>query len=397
MKMTVTSKDYNQTKRACYLGFVTQAIVANFTPLLFIAFHRQYDIPIARLALIPAVFYVVQLITDFLCAKFKDINYRRSIIVSEITSALGLAGMAFLPSVFPDPLFAILFCVSVYAVGSGLIEVLCSPIIEACPFPDKEGMMSLLHSFYCWGAVGVILGSTLFFYFFGLDNWRLLACLWALIPLYNILNFATCPIEPIVQDSKGMSMTSLLRNRMFWLFLLLMIAAGASESSMAQWTSAFAETSLRVDKAVGDIAGPCGFSFCMGLGRLWYGKKGQSVDLLSYMTVAGIVSFLAYLTASLSPLPIFAFLGCMVSGLAVGIMWPGSISLTSARIPGGGTALFALLALAGDVGGTLGPSLVGLGTQSGHNNIQNGILAASVFPVMLVVCLLFIRTRRKWR
>lgn len=384
-------KDYSKTKRACYLGFVTQAIVANFTPLLFMVFHREYEIPIASLALIPAVFYAVQLVTDFLCAKFKNIDYRRSIIVSEITSALGLAGLAFVPSLFANPLVGILICVSVYAVGSGLIEVLCSPIIEACPFPNKEGMMSLLHSFYCWGAVGVILGSTLFFTLFGLDHWRLLSCLWALIPLYNIINFATCPIEPIVQESEGMSMSRLLRNRMFWIFLILMVAAGASESSMAQWASAFAEASLGVDKAVGDLAGPCGFAFCMGLGRLWYGKRGQKLDLSAYMTVAGILCFAAYLTASLSPVPVVAFAGCMVCGLAVGIMWPGTISITSARMPGGGTALFALLALAGDVGGTFGPSLVGLGTQSGQNNIQNGLLAASVFPVMLVVCLLCIR------
>ena len=382
---------YKRTKLACYLGFVTQAIVANFTPLLFLAFHREYDIPIASLALIPAVFYVVQLVTDFLCAKFKDLDYRRSIIVSEITSAAGLAGLAFLPQLFPYPLVGILICVGIYAVGSGLIEVLCSPIIEACPFPNKEGMMSLLHSFYCWGAVGVILGSTLFFSLFGLDNWRILACLWALVPLYNIVNFATCPIDPIVADSEGMSMGQLLRNKTFWLFLVLMVAAGASESSMAQWTSAFAEASLGVDKAIGDLAGPCGFAFCMGLGRFWYGKKGQKLDLSAYMMGAGVLCFAAYLTASLSPLPAVAFVGCMVSGLAVGIMWPGSISITSARMPGGGTALFALLALAGDAGGTLGPSLVGLCTRSSENSIQSGLLAASVFPVLLVLSLLLIR------
>ena len=392
--MSETIKDYSKTKRACYLGFVTQAIVANFAPLLFIAFHREFDIPIASLALIPAVFYAVQLITDFLCAKFKNIDYRKNIIISEITSALGLAGLAFIPALFPNPLIGVLICVCIYAVGSGLIEVLCSPIIEACPFPNKEGMMSLLHSFYCWGAVGVIIGSTLFFTLFGLENWRLLACLWALIPLYNIINFATCPIEPIVQDSEGMSMKQLLSNRMFWFFLLLMIATGASESSMAQWTSAFAEASLGVDKSIGDLAGPCGFAFCMGLGRLWYGKKGQKMDLSAYMTIAGILCFAAYLIASLSTVPIVAFVGCMICGMAVSIMWPGSISLTSAQIPGGGTALFALLALAGDVGGTLGPSLVGLGTQSSENDIQSGLLAASAFPILLVISLLCIRRKK---
>ena len=388
--MTV-SNNYSKTKIACYLGFITQAIVANFTPLLFMAFHREYRISIATLALIPAVFYIVQLVTDLLCAKFKNLDYRRSIILSEITSALGLVGLAFLPQIFPSPLVGILLCVAIYAVGSGLIEVLCSPIIEACPFPNKEGMMSLLHSFYCWGAVGVILGSTLFFYFFGLTNWRILACLWALIPLYNIFNFATCPIDPIVPDAEGMSMVELLRNSRFWLFLILMVAAGASESSMAQWTSAFAEASLGVDKAIGDLAGPCGFAFCMGLGRLWYGKKGQNLDLSAYMTGAGILCFAAYLLASLAHHPAIGLAGCMISGLAVGIMWPGSISLTSARMPGAGTALFALLALGGDMGGTLGPSLVGLATRSAENGIQSGILAASVFPAMLVISLLLIR------
>ena len=384
-------KDYSKTKQACYLGFVTQAIVANFTPLLFIAFHREYDIPISSLALIPAVFYVVQLVTDFLCAKIKNIDYRKSIILSEITSALGLIGMAFLPSIFPNALVGILICVCVYAVGSGLIEVLCSPIIEACPFPNKEGMMSLLHSFYCWGAVGVIVGSTLFFSLFGLENWRLLACLWALIPLYNIINFATCPIEPIVQDAEGMSMSQLLRNRMFWLFLLLMVAAGASESSMAQWTSAFAEASLGVDKAIGDLAGPCGFAFCMGIGRLWYGKKGQKLDLRNYMTGAGILSFLAYLTASLSPVPVVAFAGCMVSGLAVGIMWPGSISISSAKLPKGGTALFAFLALAGDLGGAAGPAIVGSVSHLIGENIQAGILAGIFFPIVLVLSVMAVK------
>ena len=251
--------------------------------------------------------------------------------------------------------------------------------------------MSLLHSFYCWGAVGVILGSTLFFMLFGIDNWRILACFWALIPLYNIVNFATCPIEPIVQDSEGMSMKQLFGNKVFWLFLILMVAAGASESTMAQWASAFAEASLHVDKTIGDLIGPCGFAFCMGLGRLWYGKKGQNLDLTSYMVGAGALTVAAYLMASLVPIPFISLAGCMISGLAVGIMWPGSISITSARIPQGGTALFALLALAGDAGGTFGPSLVGLCTGAGDNNIQNGILAATIFPVILIVCLLAIR------
>lgn len=386
-------KDYRKTKLACYLGFVTQAIVANFPPLLFMAFHREYEISLASMALIPAVFYIVQLVTDLLCAKFKNLDYRKSVIISAMTSALGLVSLAFLPELFQNPMIGILISVCIYAVGSGLVEVLVSPIIEACPFPNKESMMSLLHSFYCWGSVGVIVGSTIFFMFFGLDNWRILSCLWALIPLYNIINFSTCPIDPIVEDSEGLSMGHLLKNHSFWIFLILMVAAGASESTMAQWSSAFAEDSLGVDKVVGDLAGPCGFAFCMGLGRLWYGKKGQKLDLLVYMLGSGILCFAAYLVASLSSAPFVSLAACMVSGLSVGIMWPGSISITSARIPKGGTALFALLALAGDMGGTLGPSLVGFCTDRIGDDIQNGLLAASVFPVILVLSLVCIRYR----
>jgi MFS family permease len=386
-------KDYRKTKLACYLGFVTQAIVANFPPLLFMAFHREYEISLASMALIPAVFYIVQLVTDLLCAKFKNLDYRKSVIISAMTSALGLVSLAFLPELFQNPMIGILISVCIYAVGSGLVEVLVSPIIEACPFPNKESMMSLLHSFYCWGAVGVIVGSTIFFMFFGLDNWRILSCLWALIPLYNIINFSTCPIDPIVEDSEGLSMGHLLKNHSFWIFLILMVAAGASESTMAQWSSAFAEDSLGVDKVVGDLAGPCGFAFCMGLGRLWYGKKGQKLDLLVYMLGSGILCFAAYLVASLSSVPFVSLAACMVSGLSVGIMWPGSISITSARIPKGGTALFALLALAGDMGGTLGPSLVGFCTDRIGDDIQNGLLAATVFPVILVLSLVCIRYR----
>lgn len=388
-------KDYRKTKHACYLGFVTQAIVANFPPLLFMAFHREYEISVASMALIPALFYIVQLITDLLCAKFRNIDYRKSVLLSSITSAIGLVGLAFLPSLFDNPMIGILVCVCIYAVGSGLIEVLCSPIIEACPFPNKESTMSLLHSFYCWGTVGVIVVSTLFFLFFGLENWRILACLLTLVPIYNIINFAICPIEPIVKDSEGLSMGRLLKSHLFWLFLFLMVAAGASESTMAQWTSAFAEASLGVDKAVGDLAGPCGFAFCMGLARHWYGKKGDKIDLAAYMIVSGILCFAAFLMAALASAPIFSLAGCMISGFAVGIMWPGTISITSARIPGGGTALFALLALAGDLGGMLGPSLVGLWIKFTEDDIQSGLLAASFFPVILVISILYIR--RGWK
>ncbi|MBQ5555733.1 MAG: hypothetical protein IIT44_08160, partial [Erysipelotrichaceae bacterium] len=248
------TKNYSRTKIACYLGFVTQAIMANFVPLLFLTFRRTYGISYADLAFIPLVFYIMQLLVDLLCAQFVDqIGYRKSIVIAQVASGAGLAMLGFVPDLCPKPFIGILACVSIYAVGSGLIEVLCSPIIEACPFDNKESTMSLLHSFYCWGAVGAIALSTLFFVLFGTQNWRILTCLWALVPLYNVYNFRTCPIEPIVKDGISMSIGQLFQTKIFWLFILLMICSGASEASMAQWASAFAESSLGISKTAGDL------------------------------------------------------------------------------------------------------------------------------------------------
>lgn len=389
--MRSTNK-YNRTKIACYLGFITQAISANFVPLLFLTFNKTYGISFSELALISVVFYVTQLIVDIACVKIADkIGYRTCIVTSEIVSAVGLAGLSVLPDLLLTPFTGILICVVVYAVGSGLIEVLCSPIIEACPFENKSKMMSLLHSFYCWGAVGVILGSTLFFSIFGTSAWRFLACLWALIPLLNVFNFAACPIEPIVQDGKGLTISQLLKKHKFILFIILMISAGASEVTMAQWASAFAESALHVPKAVGDLAGPCGFAVFMGISRILYGKFGEKTDLTKFMIISGCLCFISYLLTATAKLPVMGLIGCMTCGFSVGIMWPGSISITSKAIPAGGTAMFALLALAGDIGGTLGPALVGNISQYFGNDLQAGILVGIIFPLTLVICVAIAR------
>ena len=389
-----SQKNYRKTRLACYLGFVTQAISANFAPLLFMIFYRTYGITFADLALIPLAFYVTQLVVDFLCAKFVDaIGYRKSIVISEITSAAGLAMLSFVPDLLPKPFIGILLCVIIYAIGSGLIEVLCSPIIEACPFENKESMMSLLHSFYCWGAVGTILLSTLFFTLFGTEHWRILACLWSLVPLYNIWNFATCPIEPIVEEGQGMTIHELLQNSIFWILVLLMVGAGASEIAMAQWASAFAESSLGVSKTTGDLLGPCGFAVFMGISRMLYGRYGEKVDLSNFMIASGLLCLISYLLAALAKQPFMGLLGCMMCGFSVGIMWPGSISISASRLPKGGTALFAFLALAGDLGGAEAPAIVGYVSQMFGGSIQNGILAGICFPVLLVICVILLKRK----
>ena len=389
------SVNYNRTKTACYLGFVTQAITANFVPLLFLTFYRTYGVSYTKLAFISFTFFLTQLFVDFICAKFVDkIGYRKCIIAAHITSGLGLIMLAFVPDMCPEPYVGILLCVMIYAVGSGLIEVLCSPIIEACPFDNKDSMMSLLHSFYCWGSVGTIMLSTIFFMIFGVDHWRILTCLWAIIPLYNIYNFATCPIKTIVEDGNGMTILQLCKTGIFWLFILLMIGAGASEIAMSQWASAFVESSLGVNKVVGDLLGPCGFAVFMGISRLLYGRYGDKVDLYRFMIISGILCLLSYLLAALAIWPVMGLIGCMLCGFSVGIMWPGSISIASSNLTKGGTALFAFLALAGDLGGAVGPSLVGNLSQRFGENIKNGILGCICFPIILVICTVIVKKKR---
>ena len=271
--------NYQRTLKACYLGFITQAIAANFAPLLFLKFHADYGISMGRIALISTVFYFTQLVVDVFCARFVDkIGYRKSVVASEVASVLGLTGLAFIPDLCANPFAGIIACVIIYAFGSGLIEVLCSPIVEACPFEHKEAVMSLLHSFYCWGSVGVILLSSLFFTAFGINSWRILACVWALIPLYNIFNFATCPIEHLTEDGKGMTTGQLFRKPLFWVAILLMICAGASEMSMAQLASAYTEAALGFSKSIGDLIGPCMFAVTMGISRIIYGKYGTKLN-----------------------------------------------------------------------------------------------------------------------
>lgn len=381
-------KNYHQTLKACYLGFVTQAIAANFVPLLFLKFHTGYGVSLGRIALISTAFYLTQLIVDVFCARFADkIGYRRSVVVSEAASVLGLAGLAFIPDLCADPFAGIIACVIVYAIGSGLIEVLCSPIVEACPFDHKETVMSLLHSFYCWGSVGVIFLSSLFFTIFGIDSWRILACIWALIPLYNIFNFATCPIEHLTEDGRGMTIGQLFVKPLFWVAILLMICAGASEMSMAQWASAYTEAALGFSKSAGDLAGPCMFALTMGISRMIYGKYGARINLNRYMIGSGILCLCCYLLTALSSSPVPGLIGCIFCGFSVGIMWPGTISITSPRLPRGGTALFAFLAMAGDLGGAFGPGLVGTVSQHAGNDLRAGMLAGSIFPLVLILSL----------
>ena len=389
-------KNYKKTLIACYLGFVTQAISANFTPLLFLTFRSAYGITLDKIAMIPLVFYLTQLLVDLAATKFADkIGYRVCVVASQVVSAVGLVLMAILPELLPVPFVGILISVVLYAIGSGLIEVLVSPIVEACPFENKDGVMSLLHSFYCWGAMAVILGSTLFFAAFGVENWKILTFVWALVPLYNTFNFVSCPIERLLEDGKSMGIGGLLKTPVFWLMILLMVCSGASEATMSQWASAFTESAIGVSKMIGDLAGPCLFAMFMGVARMLYGKFSEKLNLTNVMLICGIMSVGCYLLASLATWPILGLAGCALCGLAVGIMWPGSISISSRQCPRGGTAMFAFLALAGDLGATVSPTMVGTLSEMAGGDLKTGLLAATAFPAVLVLGLLILKKKVK--
>ena len=390
----IKQKNYKKTLIACYLGFVTQAISANYAPLLFLTFKGTYGISLENIALIPFVFYFTQLLVDFTATKFADkIGYRTCVVASQLLSSLGLILMAILPEIVPVPFIGILISVVLYAIGSGLIEVLVSPIVEACPFENKDGMMSLLHSFYCWGAMGVILGSTVFFALFGIESWKLLTFIWALIPLYNTFNFINCPIERLVEDGKSMSIRQLLGVPVFWLMIILMICVGASEATMSQWTSAFTESALGVSKTVGDLAGLCMFAMFMGISRMLYGKMSKKLDLTKTMLLCAMLCVFCYLLASLSDSSILGLTGCALCGLGVGIMWPGTISISSQKCPRGGTAMFAFLALAGDLDAAISPTMVGRFSEMAGGNLKVGLLVATVFPIILTLGLIFLNRK----
>lgn len=378
--------DYKKTMYACFVGYIVQAIVNSFVPLLFVTFQETYNIPLTQITLLITVNFVVQLLIDMLSAGFIDrIGYRAAVILAHICAAAGLALLTILPEVVPDPFVGILIAVFVYAIGGGLIEVLISPIIEACPTENKESAMSLLHSFYCWGCTGVVLISTIFFTIFGISHWKILTLLWTLLPLANMLLFTKVPIYSLQEEGeKGMNLGELFREKMFWILMLMMVCSGAAEQSVSQWASTFAEKGLGITKSVGDLVGPMLFSILMGLSRLLYGKYGEKLDLDRFMKFSCVFCIVSYLCISFIPVPMVELLGCGLCGFSVGILWPGTFSKAAAALRRGGTLLFALLALAGDLGCSGGPTLVGFVSSGLGDNLRLGIFAGIIFPVLLL-------------
>lgn len=377
---------YNKTLAACFIADIAHAVVNNFVPLLFLTFQRTYGIPLSQITMLVTINFGIQLVVDMLSVGFVDkIGYRVSMIMAHLFAAAGLLSLTILPERISDPFIGILISVTIYALGGGLIEVLVSPIGEACPTDNKEKTMSMLHSFYCWGHVGVVACSTIFFSIFGIANWKILAAVWALIPMCNAVLFAKVPIASLIEAGEsGLTLKELCSIRIFWVLFVMMVCAGASEQAVSQWASAFAEYGLGISKTAGDLAGPMAFALLMGLSRIFYGKYGDKIHLDKFMIYNSILCIASYLCISLLPVPQLSLLACALCGLSVGIMWPGTFSKASAALPRGGTAMFALLALGGDLGCSGGPTLVGIVSGIYHDNLKAGIFAGVIFPVLLL-------------
>jgi len=382
---------YNKTITACFVGYIVQAVVNNFTPLLFLFFQKSYHIPLSQITLLVTFNFGIQLLVDLLSVGFIDkIGYRASMIIAHVLSAAGLILLTVLPEILPVPFIGILIAVMIYAIGGGLLEVLVSPVVEACPSDNKEKAMSMLHSFYCWGHAGVVLISTLFFYVAGIENWKILAAIWAVIPIGNAFAFAKIPIAPLIEDGEsGLELKDLFRIKVFWILLIMMVCAGASEQAVSQWASTFAEMGLGISKTAGDLAGPMAFAVLMGTSRAFYGRYGDGIHLERFMICSSCLCILSYLGISLLPVPQLSLIACAVCGLSVGIMWPGTFSKASAALPKGGTAMFALLALGGDIGCAGGPTAVGMISGALGDNLKLGILAGVVFPALLLAGIIF--------
>ncbi len=382
---------YRHTLKACYTGYITQAIINNLAPLLFVTFQRQFHISLEELGVLITINFFIQMLVDTLAARYVDrIGYRPCIVAAHVFCVAGLAGLSWFPQVFPFPMLGLGVAMGIDAVGGGLIEVLISPIVEALPGEEKASAMSLLHSFYCWGHMTVVLVSTLFFTLFGTENWNYLPLLWALVPLANAFAFVRTPIRALVEEGEGFSIRKLFSTKLFWVFFILMVCSGASEQAMSQWSSLFAETGLKVSKTVGDLLGPCAFALLMGTCRLFYGKAGSRIPIKSFLSGSAALCVAAYLLAVFAPWPLLSLVGCGLCGFAVGIMWPGTFSLASSSIPAGGTAMFGLLALAGDVGCAAGPGVVGIMSGFFGGEMKAGLLAAAAFPALLLLLVPFL-------
>jgi fucose permease len=405
---------YKHTLRACYVGYITQAIVNNLAPILFIIFQKQFHISFEEIGRLILINFATQTFADIIAIKYVDkLGYRKSAILAHIFCALGLVGLAVLPQLTISPYSGLIIAVMIYALGGGILEVLVSPIVESIPGDEKEAAMSLLHSFYCWGQMGVVLITTILLKIIGNDMWTVIPVMWAVIPIYNGFKFIKVPLMPLLPQEEKIQIKTLLKSKQILVAFMLMLCAGSSELTMSQWSSIFAEKGLNVPKVIGDIAGPCMFAIFMGTGRTLYGIWGSKINLRNALFGSGVLCITCYGVTVFSPWPVLSLMACAISGISVSLMWPGTFSLSAKMYPKGGTAMFGMLAIFGDLGASLGPWFAGvisdlaqksnkiieIGQEYNINieqmGLKSGLLVSIVFPIMLVMGILLIKEEKK--
>lgn len=393
--MSYLKQSYKRTFTASCIAFVCQAIVVNLAPLLFVTFQKEWGLSVGKIGFLVTYNFLIQLTSDILASRIADkAGYKKCVIVAHIFCGAGLLGLGQLPYLFSDPYVGLLLATTIYAAGGGLLEVLISPIVEALPMKNKSAAMNLTHGFYAWGYTVVVILSTVYLKLAGIMNWRLLTALWAVVPFGNIFLFAGAPILSLPKEPEEEKQGSVFRQKILWLFALLILCGGAAEQAIGQWASYFAETGLKVDKATGDLLGPCLFAALMGVSRVAYGFFGHRIPLKKCLLICGALCSASYLLTVFSPLPILSLAGCACCGLFVGIMWPGMVSVSAQAFPKGGTAMFALLAVAGDIGCGLGPCVVSAVSGVFDDRLRAGLLAATLFPILFAAGMWHIKRKK---
>lgn len=382
----------NHTKLAGFIGYLTQSLIVNFPPLLFLTFIETYNISFASVTSLIAISFTAQLLTDAFAAKFAHkFNVRATVVLAHILAIVGITGYAYMPRLFPS-FVGLTVCTILSAIGAGLVEVMISPIVEACPTDGKSAAMSFLHSFYSWGQVAVIILSTVFFKLIGIEHWQILACLWAIIPAIGAIAFSVVPIYSLAGDAPEVQKSKQIKNskykKLFAVFFILMFCSGAAEMALNQWASAFAEKGLNVSKATGDLLGPCAFAILMGLARIFHGKFSEKINLIKFILASSVLCTISYIIAALSPWPVFALVGCALCGLSVGIMWPGVYSLAAVNMPNISMRTYAVLALGGDIGCMLGPTVAGWFAGFFGDDLTPAFLLSCIYPVTMIIILL---------
>lgn len=403
--------NYKKTYIACYLGYITQAIVVNYMPILFVIFNEDYNISLSHLGALALVNFVSQIITDVIAARVIDrIGFRRAAVPAHVLCVAGLVMMGVLPSVMPNAYAGLVIAVIAYSVGGGLIEVVISPIVEALPSEDNSSSMSFLHSFYCWGQLAVVLITTLVIKIFGYGVWKAMSFVWAAIPAFNIYCFMKVPL-PETREETRVPIKRLLMERGFAIGLILMLCAGAAEQIMAQWASLFAQKGLGVSKVVGDLLGPCLFALFMALGRTWYGVKGEKLDLKKALIGCSVLCILCYGVTVFSRNPLISLISCALTGFTVSLMWPGTLSYNAVCFKNGGAAMFGVMAIFGDMGCSLGVWITGMVSEYAQKlsgvisysqssgltveqiGLKAGILTGIIFPVIMFAGLLKLKRK----